>query len=295
MKNKPILEVLLVFLLFNVLKPVGGFLANSGILQKELALFGWSFLGGSFLIIVPVLILLVFRRNFADFGLTLANWPLGLDLGLVGYLLSLIPWLIGFGLLMSFFQTGYEQFAGAVILSVCYLLVIMLLLVILRKRNADGTDAKVDQKTKSNLISIAVLLSLPVILGVFTQRFSLKLVSTVIWQLVISGFGEEIYWRGYIQSRLNHGFGKNLRVLGFEFGWGLIVASLLFGLSHVLNPFNLLAGQVQISWWWGLWTFFSGLFFGILRERTGSILASSITHGVVDAVGEGLNVIFRFF
>jgi membrane protease YdiL (CAAX protease family) len=51
-----------------------------------------------------------------------------------------------------------------------------------------------------------------------------------------SGFGEQIFFRGYIQSRVDQAFGCPFRLLGFDsFGGGLLVSSLLFGLIHVLN------------------------------------------------------------
>jgi hypothetical protein len=40
------------------------------------------------------------------------------------------------------------------------------------------------------------------------------------------GFGEEIFFRGYIQSRVDQAFGLPFRLLGFEFGPGLLVSSL---------------------------------------------------------------------
>jgi len=295
LKVKPLLEVLLIFVLFNVLKPIGTLLTRTGILEKEINLLGWSYLGGVFLIILSVAILLLTHRNFADYGLTLANWQIGLDLGLLGYLLSLIPFGLGFGVLMASLHTGYELPMGALILSLCYLVAITLLLLILQRRQKSGADEKAIRQARSNLIIIFILSLLPILVGLLVSRFNLRLVSTVVWQLFISGFGEEIYYRGYIQSRLNHAFGKPFKLAGLEFGWGLVIASLIFGITHTLNPFVPLTGQFQLSWWWGVWTVFAGLFFGILREKSGSILASGITHGVVDAVGEGLNVIFGFF
>lgn len=50
------------------------------------------------------------------------------------------------------------------------------------------------------------------------------LASTVVWQFVFSGFGEEFVFRGYVQSRLNQAFGRPLRLFGIQFGVGLIVA-----------------------------------------------------------------------
>ena len=47
-----------------------------------------------------------------------------------------------------------------------------------------------------------------------------------------------------------------------------------------------------LDWGWALATFAAGLFFGVLRERSGTLLAPGIGHGLADAVGEQLIKIF---
>jgi membrane protease YdiL (CAAX protease family) len=110
----------------------------------------------------------------------------------------------------------------------------------------------------------------------------------VIWQFVFSGFGEEILYRGYFQSRINEEFGRPYSFLGANFGIGLVISSLLFATAHVLNPFNPFKGSYDLAWGWGLWTFFAGLFFGLMREKTGSIIASGIAHGLPEAFGDAI-------
>jgi membrane protease YdiL (CAAX protease family) len=113
-------------------------------------------------------------------------------------------------------------------------------------------------------------------------------VSTVVWQFVFSGFGEEFVWRGYVQSRLNQAFGRPMRLFGIQFGPGLIIASLLFGLLHAFNTSDPAVGLSSLAWGWGLWTSVAGLFFGVIREKTGTLLAPGIAHGLPDAAGEAL-------
>jgi uncharacterized protein len=123
-------------------------------------------------------------------------------------------------------------------------------------------------------------------------RLSLLVASTVIWQFFFSGFGEEFVWRGYVQSRLNQAFGRPWQISGIPFGPGLVIASLLFGLTHAFNTYNPAAGNNELAWGWALFTTLSGLMFGLLREKTGSLLAPGLAHGLPDAVGEALGRLF---
>jgi uncharacterized protein len=108
----------------------------------------------------------------------------------------------------------------------------------------------------------------------------------VLWLFLGAGFGEEVFFRGYIQSRVNQAFGRPWRILGLQFGVGLIVSSLLFGLIHALNTVDYFSRRFEFAWlWWGT-NFVSGLFFGCLREKTGSILPGAIIHGIEDVMAE---------
>ena len=41
----------------------------------------------------------------------------------------------------------------------------------------------------------------------------------------------------------------------------------------------------------GLFTLLGGFFFGLLREKTDDVVACTITHGGLDAAGDGLAVV----
>jgi hypothetical protein len=136
-----------------------------------------------------------------------------------------------------------------------------------------------------------LLLLFPILVGLALHRLTVIIVSTVLWQ-VFSGFGEEFVWRGYVQTRLNQAFGRPWNLLGLQFGPGLLTTSLLFGIFHAFNTYDPALGAASLSWGWALFTTCSGLFFGILREKTGSLLAPGIAHALPDAVGEALGRIF---
>jgi membrane protease YdiL (CAAX protease family) len=98
------------------------------------------------------------------------------------------------------------------------------------------------------------------------------------------GFGEEILYRGYAHSRLNEAFGTPFRFAGVAFGWGTILAAALFGLTHVGILRWILGASTDVTWAWGLWTFFGGLVFAYVREKSGGILAPALLHGLPQAI-----------
>jgi len=93
--------------------------------------------------------------------------------------------------------------------------------------------------------------------------------------LIFVGFLEELLFRGYVQSRLNDCFGKPFRFQNVEFGAGMLLAALLFGVFHPLTAGN------GIPWAWALWTTAAGVVFGFLREKTGGVVAPAILHGLI--------------
>src|SRR6266487_1314421 len=74
-------------------------------------------------------------------------------------------------------------------------------------------------------------------------------------QTIVTAIPEELFFRGYLQKRLEEAFPPRRRLLGGGIGVALIVSAFLFGLSHVLFDLNPLR----------MATFFPGLLFGWLR------------------------------
>jgi hypothetical protein len=54
---------------------------------------------------------------------------------------------------------------------------------------------------------------------------------------------------------------------------------------HALNTVDYFAGRYDFAWRWLVVNVFSGLFFGVLREKTGSVLPGAIVHGLEDVLG----------
>jgi uncharacterized protein len=100
--------------------------------------------------------------------------------------------------------------------------------------------------------------------------FSTQWALLLLYHLVCVAFPEEVFYRGYIQSRLNEAFPARVTVLGARLGVGCLYTTILFALGHYLIDFRLDT----------LATFFPGLVFGWLRERTGSVASSTLFHAL---------------
>lgn len=281
MKNKGLafLEIILTYV---VLRLLGTGLRSTGVVQWEQETLGWSYTGEILFIAIPALVIWLARRNWADYGVSLADWQTNLDIGIKAYLVRFIS--VGALVATLMLGIGYASLKGGLLISMADVFAIALMLGILARQ-------KTVQNGKLNLIITGLLLLFPILVGLAMNRLTLIVVSTVVWQF-FSGFGEEFVFRGYVQSRLNQAFGRPMRMFGVQFGWGLIVTSLLFGFFHAFNTYDPAIGLDSLSWGWALFTTFGGLFFGILREKTGTLLAPGIAHGLPDAVGEALGRLF---
>jgi len=103
-----------------------------------------------------------------------------------------------------------------------------------------------------------------------------NVIVAVIYFYLFVALSEEILFRGYIQSRLNSVFGRPKQIFGIRWGWGLIISSVLFGLWHWgWNPETL-------AWPHVLWTMLAGLIFGLVREKSESVIAPAILHGIMN-------------
>ncbi len=282
----------MVFIIFYVIVWAYG---STEFADLELDVLRWSYVAGFLIILIPVSILLLTQRDFEPYGLTRKRWKYNLDVGLTCYVVLLIPYGLMLARVLRTRINATEDIVGSVVTAFGYLIAIYLLLLILRwrerlKEPEGGT--KNQPASTLNLVLLIILLFFPIFMGFYLNRLTLKVVSTVTWQFVFSGFGEEILYRGYFQSRINQEFGRPYNILGVNFGIGLIIASLFFTFAHIMNPFNPFAGRFELAWWSGFSSFFTGLFLGLVREKTKSIIAAGIAHGLPDAVGESVALLF---
>lgn len=113
------------------------------------------------------------------------------------------------------------------------------------------------------------------ILTQFPSRIGSVIISIIYFYLLVA-LSEEILFRGYIQSRLDSVFGQPKQFFGIRWGFGLILSSILFGFWH--------AGWFSetLAWSHVIWTIFAGLLLGLVREKSGSVIAPAFLHGIIN-------------
>ncbi|PPA71173.1 CPBP family intramembrane glutamic endopeptidase [Jeotgalibacillus proteolyticus] len=99
---------------------------------------------------------------------------------------------------------------------------------------------------------------------------------TVEWLLVvvlllINPILEEIYWRGFMFDRLRD---------KMKAGGTIFFTAFFYTLYHMLSVIPIFYGIASLAAI--IPVFIAGLFFGYLREKTGSILAAIISHALSD-------------
>lgn len=92
----------------------------------------------------------------------------------------------------------------------------------------------------------------------------------VLDQFLVVAMPEEFFYRGYLQTRLQHAWGEGRgRLLGARVGPAFWLTQVLFAVGHLGQPH-----------FWRLAVFFPSILFGWLRQRTGSIVPGIVVHAL---------------
>ena len=219
-------------------------------------------------ILLPLVLIHLLFKNKSDFGvyfpkfsesfkLSLRAYAIGGPAGMTFLLIAILGW-------------GFQDWLGSLTLSIVYLVVFYFIPKVTNKlptRNNIITPNK--RITVFSIFSIST-----VILAYFTYEY-IPILSKILYYIFIVGLGEELLFRGYLQSSFNRYFGKSFIIGKVKFGWGLFLSALLFGMMHALVV-------VPPLWPWALFTFILGLILGFIREKDGSILSAVLLHAMFD-------------
>lgn len=113
-----------------------------------------------------------------------------------------------------------------------------------------------------------------------TGRLPTDLLQLVAYHLLFVAVPEELFYRGYMQSRLDEVWPPRWRILGATLGPGWLLTCVLFAAGH----------SVVTVQWWHFAIMFPSLVFGWLRARTGHILASALFHAWANVMVAVLDV-----
>jgi len=263
-KALPVVEVAAVFAAILAVARVSLWL---GFRRWQVAHLGFGYLSDTiFYFVIPVAVLILFRRRVSEYGFRTVGLRRQLGIGFRAVAVQ-IPIALLFPI-MAYFGTAHYQWPGSVALFVAYLLGTGAILFWLRREPADSSGS-VD---RSELFRFSAFFAVSILVCLLLQPVS-RPVAQAVHKLVFVGFLEECLFRGYVQSRLNDAFGRPFTIYGVRFGLGLIVTAVLFGHVH------LLASGAEYPW--AVWTTASGLFFGFVREKTGSVVPSGLAHGLL--------------
>ncbi len=135
---------------------------------------------------------------------------------------------------------------------------------------------------KPSLVALLVAVAVPAIFFFLGVRRRLTAEGWV-YLSTMPGLAEELVFRGVFQSLLNRAFGRPWRLAGAEFGWGLVITSILFagfnglvGVGPDLHPRIALAAAIA--------PLISSLVAGWVRERTGNVWLCVLGHNLSNLV-----------
>lgn len=102
-------------------------------------------------------------------------------------------------------------------------------------------------------------------------------------QVFLVALPEELFFRGYLQRRMELLWPAGRKLFGVPFGKAVIVASAVFALGHFV-------GEYRPD---RLGPFFPALLFGLLRTRTNSLVTPVLYHAFCNVLSDALFVSYK--
>jgi membrane protease YdiL (CAAX protease family) len=271
MKGRSILDAVIAFTVLQavLILPQG----VRDLVRWENRVLGGSYLTGLLLVAVPIFAIILRKYEFRLMGIVSEDWRKSINTGFRAWPLFLVPQLV----LTFFYMWGirYQDFTSHGV----FLAGIVLVVIMLYNRGTYGSAS--DRR----LIIIGVILLFPLAWNIAIVGFNRRIFTEFIWNIIVGGFAEEFFYRGYVQSSINQEYGCRWTIGKTQYGPGLIVSSLLYGVSRgiqVMKPWN---SVYSFAWGWGIYAFSLGLFYGSIREKSGDIIGSGTANSMIDAIG----------
>ena len=103
----------------------------------------------------------------------------------------------------------------------------------------------------------------------------------IAFQLTMPGLEEELFYRGILLFALDRAFAGRWRFLGVDWGWGAVLSSMLFGLTHA---FGYAEGGFTFDPVYMALTALPSFIAVWLRLRTGSLLLPVVIHNFGNSI-----------
>lgn len=271
MNRKTVLNVFVAFLVFQII-----ILAPSGIrdlIRWENRVLGGSYFTGFLMIIIAVITIIVNRHELHFMGVSLDTWRISVNMGFKAWLFFLVPQIVLIVLNVVGFRIqnhlNLSLLLSFLVLCVGYFYV---------------RSEKITPASNFKLFLIIFLLITPLIMSYLFDASSVRLFKQFGWDIVVGGFVEEFFYRGFIQSSINLEYGKVWRIGETRFGLGLIISAIFYGFSRGLRNFKPWIGVYTISWSLTIYTFTLGIFYGFIREKSDDIVSSGTASSMINAI-----------
>ena len=271
MSRKNVLNVFIAFLVFQIIV-----LAPTGIrdlIRWENRVLGGSYFTGFLMILIAVFTIIINRHEFRFMGVSIEKLRISINMGFKGWIYLLIPQILLIFLSLMGFRIQNH-------LNISLLLGFLILCIgWLYSRRAGLSPAG-----NLKIVLIFIIFISPLIIGYLYGEFSLSLIKQFVWEVIVGGYVEEFFFRGFIQSSINLEYGNNWRFGETKLGPGLILSAAFYGLSRGLRTFKPWLGIYRISWSLTIYTFAIGIFFGLIREKSGDIMSSGTTSSMINVI-----------
>lgn len=110
------------------------------------------------------------------------------------------------------------------------------------------------------------------------------LLELLMLQLLLVALPEELFYRGYLQTRLDGLVGRDRKVFGVDVNvTSVVLTSALFALGHIITIWH----PARLA------VFFPSLIFGWMRRATGDILAPLLFHAACNMLVDILSLHYR--
>jgi membrane protease YdiL (CAAX protease family) len=135
---------------------------------------------------------------------------------------------------------------------------------------------------KPGIVALLIAVAVPAVFFILGSRVRLTGEGWA-YLLVMPGLAEELLFRGLYQSLLNSALGRCWRFGGAQFGWGLLITSVLFaGANGLVAVDDRLHARIVLPA--AIAPFMLGLVSGWMRERTNSVWPSVFGHNLSNIV-----------